>query len=286
VKPDIGAPGGGIYSTWPIALGGYATGWGTSMASPHVAGAVALLLQARPHTPANAVRSILQSSAVPALWFGNPGLGYLDTVQKQGAGLLHIDRAIVSTTIVEPGKLSLGESQGGPAVRTLTITNASDADVTYDLSHTPALSTGPNTFSLAFTTGFAGVAFSVPSVIVPAGGRASVDVTITANPALPDRSVYDGYSRNDPERSTPINRTARRIRCRGSIFRMSSCTWIISRDCCERRSKARVARTGTPRSNSSTCRGIPHPARCSSMRGTERRRPRRRHTRYRMATTD
>lgn len=193
VKPDIGAPGGGIYSTWPIALGGYITGWGTSMASPHVAGAVALLLQARPHTPANAVRSILQGAAVPALWFGNPGLGYLDMVQKQGAGLLHIDRAIVSTTIVEPGKLSLGESQGGPAVRTLTIANASDADVTYDLSHTPALSTGPNTFSLAFTTGFASVAFSVPSVTVPAGGRASVDVTITANPALPDRSVYDGY---------------------------------------------------------------------------------------------
>jgi minor extracellular serine protease Vpr len=108
VKPDIGAPGGGIYSTWPIALGSYLTAWGTSMASPHVAGAVALLLQARPHTPANAVRSILQSSAVPALWFGNPGLGYLDTVQKQGAGLLHIDRAILSTTTVEPGKLSLG----------------------------------------------------------------------------------------------------------------------------------------------------------------------------------
>ena len=193
VKPDIGAPGYYVYSTWPVAQGSYATFSGTSMSSPHVAGAVALLLQARPHTPSNAIRSILQNSAIPALWFGNPGLGYLDTVQKQGAGLLQIDRAILSTTIVEPGKLSLGESQGGPAVRTLTITNASDADVTYDLSHTPALSTGPNTFSLSFGTGFASVAFSSPSVTVPAGGRASVDVTIIANAALPDRSVYDGY---------------------------------------------------------------------------------------------
>jgi minor extracellular serine protease Vpr len=193
VKPDIGAPGGGIYSTFPVALGSYITGWGTSMASPHVAGAVALLLEARPHAPSNAIRSILQNSAVPAPWFGNPALGYLDTVQKQGAGMLHIDRAILATTMVEPGKLSLGESVGGPAVRTLRITNASDTDLTYDLSHAPALSTGPNTFSIGFTTGFASVTFSTASVTVPAGGQASVDVVITANPALPDRSVYDGY---------------------------------------------------------------------------------------------
>jgi subtilisin family serine protease len=39
LKPDIGAPGGSIYSTYPLELGGYATLGGTSMASPHVAAA-------------------------------------------------------------------------------------------------------------------------------------------------------------------------------------------------------------------------------------------------------
>jgi subtilisin family serine protease len=39
--PDIGAPGGSIYSTYPLELGGHATLSGTSMASPHVAGAAA-----------------------------------------------------------------------------------------------------------------------------------------------------------------------------------------------------------------------------------------------------
>jgi subtilisin family serine protease len=209
LKPDLGAPGGNIYSTYPLELGGYATLGGTSMASPHVAGAVALLLEARPRTPSQAVRSILQNSADPKVWWGNPGLGYLDQVHRQGAGLLDIDDAILATTKIEPGKLSLGESEFGPAVRTLTIENERDAEVTYALGHAPALSTGPNTFTVSATTGFASVAFSqlgvpVTSVTVPAGGEVSVDVTITANAALPDRSLYGGYLVFTPAVGAPL----------------------------------------------------------------------------------
>ncbi len=193
LKPDIGAPGGSVFSTLPLEEGGYGNLSGTSMASPHVAGAVALLLQAKPHTPSNGVRSILQNSAVPAPWWGNPGLGLLDNVHRQGAGMLRIDRAILATTSVDPGKLALGESQAGPATRTLTIHNDGPTDVTYTLSHTPALSTGPNTFTPAFLTGFATATFSVPSVLVPAGSSTTVDATITANAALANKSMYGGY---------------------------------------------------------------------------------------------
>jgi hypothetical protein len=43
---DLGAPGTGIYSTYPTYLGGYGNSTGTSMATPHVAGTIAAMYAA------------------------------------------------------------------------------------------------------------------------------------------------------------------------------------------------------------------------------------------------
>ncbi len=192
LKPDIGAPGGNIYSTYPLEFGGYASLSGTSMASPHVAGTAALYLAAFPHTPSQAMGRILQNTAQPKPWWGNPTLGFLDNVHRQGAGMVAIDRAIAATGQVTPGKLSLGESQAGPVTRTLTIENKGNTSTTYSLSHVAALSTGANKFTPSVTTSDASAVFSSASVIVPPGGSVAVSVTIT--PASgPDRGIYGGY---------------------------------------------------------------------------------------------
>ena len=197
LKPDIGAPGGNIFSTYPLESGGYAILGGTSMSSPHVAGAAALVLQAKPKTNSQVMRDILQNSADPRPWWGNPGLGFLDNVHRQGAGMVDVDDAITATTKVTPGKISAGEGEAGPYTQTLTIENASSEDVTYDLSYENALSTG-GSIAPSFFLGSGSVAFSQASVTVPAGGTATVEATIT--PATgPSLGQYGGYIMLTPD---------------------------------------------------------------------------------------
>lgn len=200
VKPDIGAPGGSIRSTWPIEQGSYATISGTSMASPHVAGGAALLLEARPNTPTEAVRDIFQNSADPAPWSLASSLPVYDHVHRQGAGMVDIDDAILATTKVSPGKIALGETgDGAPISRSFTIHNNSNSDVTYAVSRegdgltgglcSAALETvGTYPSEMGFFLSCEEVA--LPSqVTVPAGGSTTVEVTFTA---VPDFHVSNG----------------------------------------------------------------------------------------------
>lgn len=193
LKPDIGGPGGNIYAPYPLEFGGYASLSGTSMSSPHVAGAAALVLQAAPRTPAQAMAAVLQNSAEPKPWSGNPGLGFLDMAHRQGAGMVRVDKSVLATTRVEPAKLSLGESEHGPAVRTLRISNKAGHAVTYTPSFVNAIATGPSSFSLTYFASNAQVSFGAATVSVPAGGAASLDVTVTAPTSVPAGGIYGGY---------------------------------------------------------------------------------------------
>ena len=191
IKPNLGAPGGLIRSTLPLELGGYGTISGTSMATPHVAGAVALYLEAHPGTSAADVQTALQNTADPAVLLNTL---VRDAVHRQGAGMLDIDDAILATTRVTPSELSLGEGTTAQT-KAIAITNGGSAPVIYSLSHQSAAGTRGSTFAPILTTNTAAVSFSATSVTVAAGDSATVNVTITPNTssALFDRSVYTGY---------------------------------------------------------------------------------------------
>ncbi|GHH73542.1 S8 family serine peptidase [Promicromonospora soli] len=196
LKPDIGAPGGNINSTLPLEQGGHGVNSGTSMASPHVAGAAALLLEANPRLRAWQVRDIMQNSADPAKWFGAPGAGYTENVHRQGAGMLDIPGAVQAGASVLPAKLALGESatRTGTTTKWVTVRNTTRATATYTVSHTPALATYGNTFAPSFADAYADVSFSRESVTLQPGRSGVVGVTVTPPEATDaDQLIYGGY---------------------------------------------------------------------------------------------
>jgi len=192
-KPDLGAPGGNIYSSYPLELGGYTSLSGTSMASPHVAGIAALMLQANPTLKPADIKARLQNTAKPQLYAPNPKSGYLDTVQRQGAGMADAVGSIQSKVVITPSNLALGASTSVLTSRTLTLTNSGAEAVTYTLGSVDAINIF-GTFKPIPYPAKTNVTFSSSGVTVPAGGSASVNVTIDApDSEYDDETVYGGY---------------------------------------------------------------------------------------------
>ncbi len=83
LKPDIAAPGVSIRSAWPG--GGFASLSGTSMATPHVTGLIALLLEAQPLLAGRVptLRRLVEQYATPA--YGNQDCGGVAGTQRPNA---------------------------------------------------------------------------------------------------------------------------------------------------------------------------------------------------------
>jgi subtilisin family serine protease len=178
IKPDVTAPGVGIVAALHSdgTIGeevepGYTALSGTSMATPHVAGAAALLAQQHPDYTGAQLKALLSASAS-----SHPEL----TAFQQGAGRIDVARAITQGVVSEPASVSVGtvawpHDDDVPVTRPVAYRNLGDADVTLSLSLDTKAPAGM--FSL-----------SANEITVPQGGTAEVSVTTD-----PRAGGADGY---------------------------------------------------------------------------------------------
>ncbi|GAA0626403.1 S8 family serine peptidase [Kribbella sandramycini] len=178
LKPDLTAPGVQIVAArskdgFLGAPGEVRTAMsGTSMATPHVAGAAAILRQRHPGWSAAQIKAALMGSAKPA-----EGVSAF----AQGAGRLDLGRALEQVVVLDQPSLSFGiqswpHGDDKPVTRTLTYRNLGSTAVTLDLAVRSAGASLPaEMFSL-----------SAAKLTVPAEGTAAVDVTADTRVASAD----------------------------------------------------------------------------------------------------
>ncbi|KAJ3118098.1 hypothetical protein HDU96_003866 [Phlyctochytrium bullatum] len=211
IKPDLGGIGGEVLSTMTRFVGestgsNYAVYSGTSMATPYVAGAIALYLESKGKTPFRELRTVLQNTAKPAKIFQSP---LVDSVVRQGAGLINIYDALSTKTIVTPSALHLNDTQYASQHYPITITNNDDKPVTYTVSSlgaamVTAFIPGDDAVQPISTTKFTGdyadIKFNrlndrVPSVNVTVPAKSSRNVNVHVQPpASAIAGLYPIYS--------------------------------------------------------------------------------------------
>lgn len=191
LKPDVTAPGVDI--TAASAPGnligqdvgekpaGYMTISGTSMATPHVAGAAAILKQQHPEWKYSELKGALTGSTKGGTY----------TPLQQGSGRVQVDKAVKQTVIAEPVSVSFGIQQwphtdDKPVTKQLTYRNLGTKDVTLKLA-----STATNPKGQAAPAGF--FKLGATSVTVPAGGKASVPFTVNTKLGGTLDGAYSSY---------------------------------------------------------------------------------------------
>jgi minor extracellular serine protease Vpr len=172
VKPDVVAPGVNVLSSIPGNK--WAFFQGTSMATPHLAGSAAIVLQQHPGWTAAQVRSAIVNNATQGVLKDFRTGAFLSPADPNivGAGLDNLLAAVGATVALDPVSVSFGAVPSGSGVSksvALTLTNVSGSAKTYALSIGSVQGSGVS------------FAISTPSVSLAAGASATVTVAMTAD---------------------------------------------------------------------------------------------------------
>lgn len=177
VKPDVVAPGVNVLSSIPgqfcDAAPCFTFMQGTSMATPHLAGSAAVVRGQHQNWSAAQIRSAIVNTAQQGvLTDSQTGSTPVTDPNIVGAGLDDLAAAVHAAVGLDPVSTSFGavpSGSGQTRTATVTVSDLTGSGGTYQLG-------------LADSPASGGVAFSAPSsVTVPAGGSASVTVTMTAS---------------------------------------------------------------------------------------------------------
>lgn len=135
LKPQISAPGGNILSTYPLGQnGGWAIISGTSMATPYVSGAYALIKSQFPKASITEIKELMQTTASQIPWIFDPAI--LSTTAQQGAGGINVYNAIFSQSVISPGQIKISDvSRTEYGSANITIKNTSNQPQAYTLTH-------------------------------------------------------------------------------------------------------------------------------------------------------
>jgi subtilisin family serine protease len=205
LKPDLTGPGSDVTAARSAdspGEGSYITMSGTSMATPHVAGAAAIVKQQHPEYTAAQLRAALVSTTTD--------VGY--TAYQGGTGVVDVANALDAPVLASGsgdfGMLMWGE-EPTPVVRTIDYTNRTDGSVTvtldaamYDTTPIPGGGPGPMSVNVPFDA----LTMDADTLTIPAGQTRSV--TMTVDPAkIPAGTQLSGTLVGSVD-GTAVTRTA------------------------------------------------------------------------------
>lgn len=205
LKPEVAAPGVAITSADARSGNQGATFSGTSMATPHVAGVVALLRQRRPGWSASELKAAVMNTARPVLTVPAEASGPLHGAGRVGSGLVDPAAAastqLLATDADAPARVAMSfglvEASGVARVRrTAKVTNKGANPRTATLGFEPMVAV-PGV-EVAFPEG--------ASITIPAGGSVTFPVELVVDAAAV-RAVRDpgaAASQDSQPRHYPI----------------------------------------------------------------------------------